>query len=139
MMYQAHVWIRQITPMIWRRPWVRSDSTLADLHYPIQIALGWTDIHLRRFHLRGKAYGIPRAYGPWCSTDARKVTLAELGCHPNERFVYNYDFGGFWNASHIGLVAVEHRVDTGAQAGGIGEVEQQAHRGIREAVFTSSR
>ncbi len=52
--YQIHVWIRQITPMIWRRLLLRSDSTLADLHYAIQIAFGWTDFHLHRFHLHGK-------------------------------------------------------------------------------------
>ena len=30
--YQVHAWIRQISPMIWRRLLVRIDSTLADLH-----------------------------------------------------------------------------------------------------------
>src|SRR5262245_13507395 len=29
--YQLHVWIRRISPMIWRRLLVRTDSTLADL------------------------------------------------------------------------------------------------------------
>jgi len=28
--------------MIWRRLWVRSDSTIADLHYTLQIAFGWS-------------------------------------------------------------------------------------------------
>ena len=37
--YQVHVWIRQISPMIWRRLLVRSDSTLADLHYVIQMGV----------------------------------------------------------------------------------------------------
>jgi hypothetical protein len=30
--YQFHVWIRQISPMIWRRLLVRGDSSVADLH-----------------------------------------------------------------------------------------------------------
>src|SRR5512143_1448121 len=34
--YQVHVWIRRISPMIWRRLLVRSDCTLADLHYGIE-------------------------------------------------------------------------------------------------------
>jgi len=38
--YQLHVWIRQISPMIWRRLLVRSDSSIADLHYTLQIAFG---------------------------------------------------------------------------------------------------
>jgi Plasmid pRiA4b ORF-3-like protein. len=37
--YQLHVWLRQISPMIWRRLLVRSDSTLADLHSALRIAL----------------------------------------------------------------------------------------------------
>src|SRR5262245_59649425 len=47
--YQVHAWIRQISPMIWRRLLVRTDSTLADLHDVLQIAFGWSDFHLHRF------------------------------------------------------------------------------------------
>ncbi len=54
MIYQAHVWIRQISPMIWRWLWVRSDRAFADLHHTIQIAFGSIDVHLHRFRLRGK-------------------------------------------------------------------------------------
>ena len=43
--YQLHIFILGISPMIWRRVQVRSDSTIADLHYIIQIAMGWTDSH----------------------------------------------------------------------------------------------
>ncbi|NOR26369.1 MAG: hypothetical protein GQ542_18665 [Desulforhopalus sp.] len=35
--YQLKVWLQGISPMIWRRLPVRSDSTVADLHYTIQI------------------------------------------------------------------------------------------------------
>ena len=49
--YQFHVWIRQISPMIWRRLLVRSDSSIADLHYTLQIAFGWSDEHLNMFHI----------------------------------------------------------------------------------------
>jgi hypothetical protein len=47
--YQLHVWIRRISPMIGRRLLVRSESTLADLHDVLQIAFGWSDFHLHRF------------------------------------------------------------------------------------------
>jgi hypothetical protein len=94
--YQVHVWIRQISPMIWRRLLLHSDSTLADLHYAIQIAFGWTDFHLHHFRLRSKDYGIPRVGGPWYSQDARKVELSELTFRCNERFLYEYDFGDLW-------------------------------------------
>ena len=58
--YQLHVWIRQISPMIWRRLLVRSDSTLAQLHHTLQIAFGWSDLHLHRFRIHGRNYGISR-------------------------------------------------------------------------------
>jgi hypothetical protein len=35
--YQLHVWLREISPLIWRRLLVSSDSTIADLHYILQI------------------------------------------------------------------------------------------------------
>ncbi len=40
--------------MVWRRLVVRSDSTLADLHYTLQIAIVWSDTHLNRLHIHGK-------------------------------------------------------------------------------------
>jgi hypothetical protein len=62
--YQLHVWIRRISPMIWRRLLVRSDSTLAQLHDILQIAFGWTDAHLHRFRIHGRDYGLSRVGGP---------------------------------------------------------------------------
>jgi hypothetical protein len=61
--YQFHVWIQQISPMIWRRLLVRSDSSLGDLHDIIQIAFGWSDTHLHRFRIHGRDYGVSRVGG----------------------------------------------------------------------------
>jgi hypothetical protein len=44
--YRIHVWIRQISPMIWRRLLVDSDSSIADLHHTLQIAFGWSDCRI---------------------------------------------------------------------------------------------
>jgi hypothetical protein len=82
------VWIRQISPMIWRRLLVGSDSSIADLHHTLQIAFGWSDSHLHRFHIHGRDYGI--------STRAKQVRLADLRFRINERFLYEYDFGDAW-------------------------------------------
>ncbi len=38
--YQFKVVLRGVSPMIWRRLLLRSDHTIADLHYAIQIAIG---------------------------------------------------------------------------------------------------
>src|SRR5690348_15748963 len=44
--YQLRIWIRRVSPQIWRRLLVRSDSTMAELHDILQIVFGWTDDHL---------------------------------------------------------------------------------------------
>ena len=61
--YQLRTWIRHISPQIWRRLLMRSDSTIAELHDTLQIAFGWTDEHLHQFLIRGKPYGIGRSGG----------------------------------------------------------------------------
>jgi hypothetical protein len=104
--YQLHVWIRQISPMIWRRPLVRGDSTLAALHDTIQIAFGWTDFHLHRFRIHGRNYGIARIGGPAFSCDARHVRLDSFQFRRNERFLYEYDFRDAWQHE----VRVERRL-----------------------------
>jgi hypothetical protein len=55
--YLLHAWIRDIHPMLWRRFLVRSDCTLAGLHFVLQIGFAWTDFHLHRFRIRKKDYG----------------------------------------------------------------------------------
>src|SRR4051794_41043499 len=94
--YLLHVWIRQISPMIWRRLLVRSDSTLAALHDTLQIAFGWTDSHLHRFRSHGRNYGISRIGGLSFSRDARQVRLADFQFRLNERFLYEYDLRDSW-------------------------------------------
>ncbi len=49
--YQLRVSLLGISPSIWRRILVRSDSSIADLHYTIQISMGWTDQHLSQLNI----------------------------------------------------------------------------------------
>jgi hypothetical protein len=104
--YLLHLWIRQISPMIWRRLLVRSDSTLAALHDTIQIAFGWSDSHLHRFHIHGRDLGVARVGGPSFSTDARQVRLDSFQFRTNERFLYEYDLRDSWQHQ----VRVERRL-----------------------------
>jgi len=94
--YRLHVWIRQISPMIWRRLLVRSDSTIADLHYTLQIAFGWSDAHLNLFHIHGQDYGVYHDGGTSFSTQSDQVRLCDFRSRINERFRYEYDFGDCW-------------------------------------------
>ncbi|MBX2842478.1 MAG: plasmid pRiA4b ORF-3 family protein [Flammeovirgaceae bacterium] len=42
--------------MIWRRIQVRGDTTIAELHYIIQLVMGWEDDHLNCFKINGREY-----------------------------------------------------------------------------------
>jgi hypothetical protein len=94
--YQFKVVLRGVSPMIWRRILLRSDQTIADLHYTIQIAMGWSDSHLNRFHIHGKDYGVAHEGGIWFDDNPEKVPLAGFGFRLRERFLYEYDFDDLW-------------------------------------------
>ena len=94
--YQLKVWLQGISPMVWRRLLVRSDSTIADLHYTIQIAIGWSDVHLNRFHIHGQDFGVYHDGGMSFADNPEKVPLSAFGFRTRERFLYEYDFGDEW-------------------------------------------
>jgi hypothetical protein len=82
--------------MVWRRLLVRGDSTLAELHEALQVALGWTDEHLHRFRIHGREFAIPRDGALLDADDARRVRLTRFGFRVRERFRYEYDFTDGW-------------------------------------------
>ena len=47
--YHLRMVLRGISPLIWRRLLVRSDSTVAQLHHALQVAFGWEDEYLNPF------------------------------------------------------------------------------------------
>ena len=94
--YQLKVGLRECSPMIWRRLRVTSETSLGQLHTIIQIAMGWEDLHLHRFRIYGKEYGIYREGGMVFDDNPFHVTLAQFKLRKGERFEYEYDFGDFW-------------------------------------------
>src|ERR1700737_2930829 len=76
--YQLHILLLQISPPVWRRLHVRSDSSIATLHDLLQIAFDWSDFHLHRFVIRGKEYGVSRMGCTTFTTDARKGLLSQF-------------------------------------------------------------
>ena len=94
--YQLRVVLRSVSPLIWRRLLVRSDSTIADLHATFQLALGWSDEHLNRFVIHGREYGVWHEGGLCFRDNPRHVRLANLGLRVRERFLYEYDFTDGW-------------------------------------------
>jgi Plasmid pRiA4b ORF-3-like protein len=94
--YQLRVSLQGVSPMVWRRLLVRSDSTIADLHRILQIAFGWSDDHLHCFRIHGKEYGIPHVGGMGFDDDATTIRLAHFRFRVRERFVYEYNFSAHW-------------------------------------------
>jgi hypothetical protein len=94
--YQLRVVLRAVSPLIWRRLLVRSDTTIADVHSTLQTAFGWTDEHLNRFVIHGREYGVSHDGGIGFDDDPRHVHLADLGLRARERFLYEYDFTDGW-------------------------------------------
>jgi len=88
------IFLREISPMIWRRLLVTDDTTLLQLHETLELAMGWEGCHLWTFSINGREYG--HAYGGGLRSDTYETTLSELELRPRQRFLYNYDFGDYW-------------------------------------------
>ena len=95
--YQLKVALIGISPMIWRRFLVNGDSTITDLHYILQLVMGWNDCHLNRFVIHGKQYGVWQPGGMSFSDDPDAVRLSKLGLREREKFRYEYDFTDRWH------------------------------------------
>ena len=94
--YQLRIWIRKISPQIWRRLLVRSDSTIAELHDILQIVFDWADEHLHRFLIRRKPYGIGRIGGIIFDDNPRQVHLHDFHFRLKETWLYDYDLTDWW-------------------------------------------
>jgi hypothetical protein len=89
--YQFKIHLLGISPQIWRRVRIRSDSSLRDLHEVIQLLFGWDGYHLHRFFLHGTDFGNDgNATG-----DSRRL-LSTFQFRLRERFLYEYDFFDLW-------------------------------------------
>lgn len=56
--YVIKIAVNGVSPMVWRRLRISANTSLAALHYIIQIVQGWGDDYLHQFHIYGKDYGI---------------------------------------------------------------------------------
>jgi hypothetical protein len=104
--YQLKVALRGISPLIWRRLLVRADTSLAELHHILQLVMGWTNTHLHRFLIHGKAYGVAYDSGRGFDGDPKQIMVAGFRFRLRERFLYEYDFGDHWQHD----IRVEHIV-----------------------------
>jgi len=101
---QIHVALNEMEPPIWRRLVVPLDTTLAQLHYILQAAMGWTDSHLHQFEIGGLRYGDPDLLNLEIpddfqqAFDAGPVRLRDFDFDHDGKlsFIYTYDFGDSW-------------------------------------------
>lgn len=93
--YQIHVVLRYINPLIWRRLEVPADIKLGRLHRVLQAAMGWTDSHLHAYRTAAGIYGVPDPDFPDETKNERNVRLGKVA-QPGDALVYEYDFGDGW-------------------------------------------
>jgi hypothetical protein len=95
---QLKVTLQYVRPAIWRRVVVPDNFSLGDLHWVIQIAMGWTNSHLHSFRLGADEYGPVGGEmgleGP--PGDEEDVFLRGLIRRKGQKFTYDYDFGDGW-------------------------------------------
>jgi hypothetical protein len=100
MIYQLKVSLRYTSPPIWRRLQLRSDTTLRDLHYILQVAMGWENYHLYQFMSHGAFYvdfDIFRELGlDENMINAAETKLDSLLVVVKDSILYEYDFGDGW-------------------------------------------
>ncbi len=95
-LYQLRVVLCGVSPLIWRRLLVSSETSLAELHEVLQIVFNWSGEHLHRFRIHGRDYGVLQVGGMAFEEDARRVPLSRFRLHTGERFRYEYDFTADW-------------------------------------------
>jgi hypothetical protein len=96
-LFELDVRLKEIKPPIWRTIEVPGSSSLEDVHFAIQVAMGWTNSHLHQFVIGGRHYGMADVddSGDLEIADEREYRLQDL-VKSGASFAYEYDFGDGW-------------------------------------------
>src|SRR3989304_2463809 len=94
--YQMRIALEDISPPIWRRIQVTSDTTLGKLHRILQIIMGWSDYHLHEFIIDNIHYGEPDPDSMYKVEKEKNVKLSKVILREGAKFTYIYDFGDYW-------------------------------------------
>ena len=94
--FELDVRLSEIEPPIWRTIELAGTSTLEELHFAIQVAMGWTNSHLHQFIIDDTSYGMADVDGAEMEIeDEQQFRLQDLA-KEGDSFVYEYDFGDSW-------------------------------------------
>jgi Plasmid pRiA4b ORF-3-like protein len=88
---QLRAALNGVSPVVWRRLQLSSETSLADLHKILQLAFGWSDFYLYEFRIHGKTFGSN-------AEDPHSVCLGDFQLRPTERLRYRYNFLAFWES-----------------------------------------
>ncbi|HHP7726377.1 TPA: plasmid pRiA4b ORF-3 family protein [Escherichia coli] len=94
--YVIKIAVRSVSPMVWRRLRIAADTSLAALHFIIQIIQGRGDGHLHQFHIYGKDYGITYEEGIGFPDNPFQVVIDDFEFDVGDRFTYEYNFFEHW-------------------------------------------
>ena len=96
-LYELHVELEDIEPLIWRRILVPGSIKLPKLHDLLQLVMGWSDSHLHSFEVGHKTFSLAHDEMEDLNIlDEQKYTLGRVLGESVREFVYEYDFGDSW-------------------------------------------
>src|SRR5271157_166996 len=96
LVYQLKVTLKDIRPPIWRRIQVTDDIRLDQLHEILQTVMGWADIHLHEFVVKGISYGDTSLDTGRDLANEMKLNLSGVIAIAKSKFSYIYDWGDYW-------------------------------------------
>jgi hypothetical protein len=95
-LFELDVRLCDIEPAIWRTVELAGASSLEDVHFALQIAMGWTNSHLHQFQIGTTLYGMTGVEEFEIKIeDEREYRLQDL-VQSGDSFLYEYDFGDDW-------------------------------------------
>lgn len=98
--YQLKVTLIGTNPPIWRRLVVPAGFTLEQLHYVLQIAMGWENCHLHEFCIGRRRIGMVDTgedlMGMPDLEDESAAPLSSAFGKAGAKAIYTYDFGDSW-------------------------------------------
>ena len=96
-LFQLHISMDEITPLIWRRLLTDSSTTLFELHNYIQLIFyNWRNYHLYDFCKGEVEFGDPRLWEEDDLIDVRKIKVCNLLKEEGQTINYRYDPGDSW-------------------------------------------
>jgi len=108
-----HLHLIGTEPLVTRTLKVSAKTTMYELHYIIQVVIGWTNSHLYQFNVGEQVIADTRLVDDELGfvTDVKGVMVTQVFSHVGNTVTYEYDFGDGW-MHHLELVEIStHPID----------------------------